>query len=211
VGRPTADLATADALDTDRFFEAWAAGTAAVAALETDLLMLGELGIANTTAASAVVAGLLGGPVADWVGRGTGVDDLGYRNKVEAVTLAAARGPFPPLEALRRAGGAELVAMAAASVEARRRSIPMVLDGFIATAAQMPLELHTPGILDHALAGHCSAEGGHRRLLERLGKRPLVELDLRLGEATGALMALPLVRLAVSAVLDVGTFDDLGR
>lgn len=212
VGRPTADLVEADAMDEQRFVEAWGAGTTAVARSEADVLILGELGIGNTTAAAAVACGVLGGAPVDWVGRGTGVDDAGLERKRLAVGAAIARlGPnCQPLDVLRRVGGAELVAMAGAAVEARRRSIPLLLDGFIATAALTPLAVHRHGLLDHALAAHCSAELGHRRLLEAIDKEPLLELDLRLGEATGALVALPLLRAAVAAVVDVATFAEVG-
>lgn len=211
VGQPTNDLAVDDAMDHDRFEASWTAGVDAVAALDADVLVLGELGIGNTTAAAAVAACLLGGAAGEWAGRGTGVDDGGLGRKVDAVDAGVRRvgqGSAAPLEVLRRLGGAELVAMAGAAVEARRRSLPIVLDGFIATAALLPLELTAPGALDHVVAGHVSAEGAHRRLLEHLGKRPLLELDLRLGEASGALVALPLLRLAVAAVVDVATFGE---
>lgn len=211
-GRPTGDITIEDALDRDRFDQAWAAGVEAVTGLDADLLVLGEMGIGNTTAAAAVAAGLFGGGAEAWCGRGTGVDDSGMDRKRRAVSAALDRiGPDPaPLEVARRVGGAELVAMAGAAVEARRRSIPLLLDGFIATAALAPLEVARPGFLDHAWAGHRSGEPGHGRLLERLGKTPLVTLDLRLGEASGALVALPLVRAAAAAVLDVATFAEAG-
>ena len=217
VGQPTGDLSVEDALDTERFDQAWTAGASAVTAvsegdLAADLLILGELGIGNTTAAAAVAAGTLGGTAAEWVGRGTGVDDDGLARKEAAVTAGLDRvGANPqPLDVLRRLGGAELVAMAGAATEARRRSIPILLDGFIATAALVPLAVHRHGMLDHCLAGHCSAEQGHRRLLEAIDKRPLLELDLRLGEASGALVALPIVRSAAAAVVKVATFAEVG-
>ena len=135
-----------------------------------DLLVFGEMGIGNTTAAAAVCASLFGGDAADWTGRGTGVDDEGLARKIEAVEprRAGSRG-MSPLEALRQAGGAELVAIAGAVVEARRRSMPVVLDGFVVGAAVAPLHVAHPGALDHCLAGHRSAEAGHALLLERLG------------------------------------------
>lgn len=218
VGRPTEDFTELDAMSVERFEAAWNAGRDALASVDTDLLIVGELGIGNTTAASAVAAGLLGGDTADWVGRGTGVDDAGLERKRAAVDaglarIAAGSGDRPdegraPLEVLRRLGGLELAAIAGATVEARRRSIPMLLDGFIATAAVAPLERAVPGALDHCLAGHCSAEPGHRKLLEALGKQPLLDLDLRLGEASGALVALPVVKAAATAVTNVATFAE---
>jgi nicotinate-nucleotide--dimethylbenzimidazole phosphoribosyltransferase len=115
-----------------------------------------------------------------------------------------------PLEVLRQVGGAELAAMAGAFLEARLRSVPALLDGFVATSAAAPLEVARPGALDHCVAGHCSGEPGHRLLLEKLGKAPLIDLGLRLGEGSGALAALPLVRLAAACVTDVATFEEWG-
>jgi nicotinate-nucleotide--dimethylbenzimidazole phosphoribosyltransferase len=212
VGRPTGDLATEDALDHARFDEAWFAGVDAVSGLDADLLVLGEMGIGNTTAAAAVAAALFGGGSEPWCGRGTGIDDEALGRKRRAVAAAVERiGPDPaPLDVLRRVGGAELAAIAGAAAEARRRSLPLLLDGFITTAAVASLARAVPGFLDHAWAGHRSAEPGHGRLLGHLGKRPLLTLDLRLGEASGALVALPLVRAAAAAVVDVATFDEAG-
>ncbi len=216
VGRPTEDFTTADAMTPERFEQAWNAGRRAVAELDADLLVIGELGIGNTTAAAAVAAGLFGGNAVDWVGRGTGVDDAGLERKRTTVQAGLDRlrsqgrpnEAIDSLEVLRCLGGTELVAMAGAAAEARRRSLPVVLDGFIATAAMATIERAVPGALDHAMAGHCSAEPGHRRLLDALGKRPLLDLDLRLGEATGALVAVPVVRCAAAAVSDVATFAE---
>ena len=215
VGRPTGNLAREPALSPDRFAECRAAGEAAVARAAdagTDVVVVGEVGMGNTTAAAAVAAVLCGGPTRDWVGRGSGIDDATLERKVAAV--AAARGRLAaglaPLEVLREVGGAELVAIAGAVIEARRRSLPVVLDGFTTTAAVLPLELTRPGALDHCAAGHRSPEPGHGRLLARLGQVPLLDLGLRLGEGSGALAALPLLRLAVAAVAEVATFDEWG-
>ena len=208
VGVPTGDLTREPALDPARFRACVQAGRDAVAALDADLLVLGEMGIGNTTAAAAVTAILLGRSAEASTGRGTGVDDAGLARK-----RAAARrrvGTAAPMEVLRQAGGAELAALAGAALEARLRRLPLVLDGFVVTAAVTPLELLRPGALANAVAGHRSAELGHRALLERLGLRPLLELDLRLGEASGALAAVPLLRLAAAAVTEVATFADWG-
>jgi nicotinate-nucleotide--dimethylbenzimidazole phosphoribosyltransferase len=217
VGEPTGDLTTVDALDPDRFAVSWSAGADAVATVADspsppDVVIVGELGIGNTTAASAVAAAVVGGPPEQWCGRGTGVDDDGLERKRQVVGAALRRlgDRVDPLEALRRVGGAELAAIAGATVECRRRSIPMILDGFIATAAVAPLEAAAPGALDHCLAGHASAEPGHRLLLRYLDREPLLELDLRLGEGSGALVALPVLRSAVAAVTEVATFAEAG-
>ncbi len=132
------------------------------------------MGIGNTTASAAVAAALAGGETAAWVGRGTGIDDATLSVKRAAVQQAVRRiaGVTDPLDVLREVGGAELVAIAAAVVAARHRSLPVVLDGYVVTASVLPLVLLAPTILDHCTVGHCSAEPGHRRLLARLGKRP---------------------------------------
>jgi nicotinate-nucleotide--dimethylbenzimidazole phosphoribosyltransferase len=214
VGRPTGDIRVEPAMDPERFDEAVRLGVDAVArGAGAVLRVLGEMGIGNTTAASAVAACLYEEPGAVWCGRGTGLDDDGVARKIAAVDACRDRvraRTSDPLEILREAGGAELAAMAGAMVEARRRSIPVVLDGFVVSAAVAPLEAAHRGALDHVVAGHRSAEPGHAQLLERLGMRPLLELDLRLGEGTGALAAVPLVKLAAVAVVDVATFKEWG-
>lgn len=210
VGVPTGDIAGDDALDPERFAAAVDAGRDVVASLDCDLLILGEMGIGNTTAAAAVAAALGGPPVERWVGRGSGVDDDGWAVKLAAVEAAVARvAGDPPLEILRRAGGAELAVLLGAAAEARLRSIPVLLDGYATTAAVAPLS-GVPGALDHCLASHLSPEPGHRLLLDLLGLRPLLDLGLRLGEGTGGLLAVPLLRMAARAVVDVATFDEWG-
>ena len=210
VGRPTGDIRYEPAMSPQRFDEAVAAGRDAVNALDGDLLVLGEMGIGNTTAAAAVAAALGGGEVAAWVGRGTGVDDEGLARKREAVREAIGRivGVVDPLEVLREVGGAELVAMAAAIIAARHRQLPVVIDGYVVTSAALPLASLNGAALDHCLVGHCSSELGHRRLLERLGKEPLLDLDMRLGEGSGAMAAVPLIAMACAGITDVPTFGE---
>ena len=210
VGQPTADMRHGPALTTQRFDEITATAFAAVDRLDTDLLVLGELGIGNTTAAAAIAAALAGGEATAWVGRGTGVDDAGLERKRTAVqeSLRRIAGVIDPLEILREVGGSELVGMAAAAVAARHRSIPVVLDGYICTAAMLPLHVAEPTALEHCVVGHCSAEPGHRLLLDRLDKRPLLDLDMRLGEGSGAMAAVPLVKMACAGVVEVATFDE---
>jgi nicotinate-nucleotide--dimethylbenzimidazole phosphoribosyltransferase len=211
VGEPTGDLAREPALTEARFRACFEAGRRAVAALDADLLVLGEMGIGNTTAAAAVTAILLGGAAGALTGRGTGVDAAGYARKLAAVEAARGRvGDAAPLEVLRQAGGAELAAIAGAAVEARLRPLPLLLDGFVVTAAVAPLAALHPGALANAVAAHRSAEPGHRALLERLAMRPLLDLGMRLGEASGALAAVPLLRLAAAAVTEVATFAEWG-
>ncbi|HEX2296486.1 MAG TPA: nicotinate-nucleotide--dimethylbenzimidazole phosphoribosyltransferase [Actinomycetota bacterium] len=211
VGRQTGNIAVEPAMDEARFRSCWELGTAAVRGLDADLLVLGEMGIGNTTPAAAVAMTLYGRTPEDWTGRGTGVDDATLARKTGVVARACARAVVAsPLDALREVGGAEMVAIAGAVVEARRRSIPVVLDGFVVTAAVAPVEAAHPGALDHCIAGHRSPEPGHALLLEKLGKEPLLDLGLRLGEGTGALASIPLIRLAAAAVTEVATFDEEG-
>lgn len=221
VGAPTGNLRVEDAMTPDAFDEAVDAGAAAVAqAAEAgaDLVVLGELGIGNTTAAAAVCAGLFARESASgaqaaarWTGPGTGVVGEALDRKRAVVGDAIARvGDVPPLEVLRRLGGRELAAMAGAAMAARRRSLPVVIDGFICTAALAPLHLACTASLDHCIAGHCSAEPGHRLLLDRLDLDPLLSLDLRLGEGTGGLAAVPIIKIAAAAVTDVATFSEWG-
>jgi nicotinate-nucleotide--dimethylbenzimidazole phosphoribosyltransferase len=210
VGRPTANLRHEAAMTDASFGAAFAAGRDAVASLDADLLVVGEMGIGNTTSAAAVCARLLGGPAARWVGRGTGVDDERLRAKRTVVAEAVARTAAltDPIEVLRHLGGHELAAMAGAFVEARHRRLPVLLDGYVATAALLPLWCARATAIAHVRAGHCSAEHAHRAVLERLGLVPVLDLGLRLGEGSGAMAAVPLVAMACRAVTDVPTFDE---
>jgi nicotinate-nucleotide--dimethylbenzimidazole phosphoribosyltransferase len=210
IGDPTGDIRFEPAMSPERFDEIVTTAFDAVDRLGGDLLVLGEMGIGNTTASAAIAAALAGGETAAWVGRGTGIDDQGLVRKRQVVQEAVRRiaGITDPLEILREVGGCELVAITAATVAARRRSIPVVLDGYVVTAAVLPLNEIDPATLDHCTVGHCSAEAGHRKLLERLGKAPLLDLDMRLGEGSGAMAAVPLIAMACAGVTDVPTFAE---
>ncbi|MDA0371447.1 MAG: nicotinate-nucleotide--dimethylbenzimidazole phosphoribosyltransferase [Actinomycetota bacterium] len=209
VGRPSGDLRTERAVDEHRFDECVDAARQAVESVDADLLVFGEMGIGNTTAAAAVAHALGGGEAEEWVGRGTGVDDDALARKIEAVRSAVARSRgLDPLSTLSEIGGLELVAIAAAIVAARRRSIPVILDGYVVTAAAAVLHAIRSDALDHCIAGHCSAEPGHRRLLRLIGMSPLLDLDMRLGEASGAMAAVPLVKMACASVTEVPTFTE---
>ena len=206
---PTADFTVAPAMSEAECVAAFAVGMFAVG--EADLLCIGEMGIANTTAAAAVAAGLFGGTGADWTGAGTGVTGEAMRRKVAAVDAGLALHlPAEPLEVLRCLGGRELAAMAGAAFGARFAGVPVLLDGFVCTAAAAVLEALQPGALDHCLAAHASAEAGHRRLLERLGKVPLLDLGMRLGEASGAALAVGLIKAAVACHTGMATFREAG-
>ncbi len=210
VGHPTNDIRYDAAMSPQRFDELVDIAVDAVDALDCDLLVLGEMGIGNTTSSAAIAASLAGGETAAWVGRGTGVDDDGLARKRHAVQQSVRRiaGVTDPLEILREVGGSEIVAITAATVAARRRSIPVVLDGYVVTAAVLPLHEIDDTSLDHCTIGHCSAEPGHRKLLERLGKAPLLDLDMRLGEGSGAMAAVPLIAMACAGITDVPTFAE---
>jgi nicotinate-nucleotide--dimethylbenzimidazole phosphoribosyltransferase len=210
IGKPTGDIRVEPAMSADRFAEIVDIAWSTVDGLDGDLLVVGEMGIGNTTAAAAVAAALAGGETAAWVGRGTGVDDAGLARKRVAVQQAVRRiaGVTDPIEVLREVGGSELVAIAAAVIAARHRSLPVVLDGYVVTSSVLPLVMLEPAALDHCIVGHCSAEPGHRRLLEKLGKRPLLDLDMRLGEGSGAMAAVPLIAMACAGIAEVPTFSE---
>ena len=208
--RPTRDFTSDAAMDEAECAAAFGAGYDAVTA-GTDALIVGEMGIGNTTAAAALSCALFGGAPADWTGPGTGVaaDGVALKAKVvsDAMTLHGA-ALADPVEALRRVGGRELAAMAGAVLAARHLHIPVILDGFVATAAVAALERARPGALDHCIAGHVSAEPGHRRLLDALGKAPLLSLGMRLGEGSGAAVALGVLRAAVATHAGMATFEE---
>ena len=209
--RPTDDFTQGPAMSEIDVVAALNAGWNAVRE-DADLLVVGEMGIGNTTPAAALAAALLGGDAADWTGRGTGVDDAGLVNKTRVVAegLALHKGQGDGLETLRRLGGRELAAMAGAIARARSLRIPVILDGFICTAAAMCLEHTVKDALDHCVAGHLSSEGAHGRLLEALGKEPLLSLGLRLGEASGGALAISIVKAALECHSGMATFAEAG-
>ena len=210
--RPTRDFTVAAAMDADELLRAINVGFSAVPE-DCDLLAVGEMGIANTTTAAMLCAALLGGGAARWAGRGTGVDDGGMARKRKAIEtgLQFHRGVLDnPLAVAAAFGGRELAAIAGAVLAARRHGIPVLLDGFVATAAVLPLARLDQGILDHCRAGHVSAESGHRDLLGELGLAPLLDLDMRLGEASGAGVAILLLRAALACHAGMATFAEAG-
>lgn len=209
---PTRDITVGAALD-----EADCAATIAYGMEATadgcDLLCVGEMGIGNTTIAAAICHGLFGGDASEWVGPGTGVDAAGLARKADAVRRAVElhRSHLgDPLEVLRRLGGRELAAMAGAILAARMQHIPVLIDGYVATAAAAVLAAIRPDALDHCMAAHCSAEPAHRKLLARLGMEPLLDLGMRLGEGSGAALAAGLVKAAVNTHNGMATFESAG-
>jgi nicotinate-nucleotide--dimethylbenzimidazole phosphoribosyltransferase len=207
---PTGDFCIEAAMTEPECVDALNRGMAAVPA-EMDLLAVGEMGIGNTTSAAAIGAALYGGPAAWWTGPGTGLDKHGVAHKAAVVGRGLTRhaGAFgDPLEVLRRVGGREIAAIAGAVVAARQRRIPVLLDGFVAGAGAAVLHALAPDALEHAKAAHLSAEPGHARLLERLALGPLLHLDMRLGEASGAALALLLCRAALGCHTGMATFAE---
>lgn len=207
---PTADFTIQPAMSEAEFIDALQTGWNAVDP-DADLLVTGEMGIGNTTSAAAVAAGVLGGDPAGWTGRGTGIDDAGLARKTDVVARGLAlHATTDPLEALRCLGGRELVAMAGAIAAARYHRIPVVLDGFICCAAAVALHKAVDGALDHAVAGHLSAEDAHQRLLDAMGKQPLLQLGLRLGEGSGAALAIAVLKGAIACHSGMATFAEAG-
>ncbi len=210
--QPTADFTAQAAMTEDELLEAMTTGWNAVDP-DADLLVTGEMGIGNTTSAAALAHALCGGAPADWVGRGTGVDDAGLALKAQVVAEGLALHPAARTDgitALRCLGGRELAAMAGAILRARHLRIPVLLDGFICTAAAACLEAAQKGALDHCLAAHVSAETGHAPLLAHLGKAPLLSLNLRLGEGSGAALAIGILQGAVACHSGMATFAEAG-
>lgn len=210
VGKPTNDIRFESAMSKMRLDDSLDAGRKAVEAVDADLLVIGEMGIGNTTVAAALATSLLGGLPSEWVGRGTGVDSDGFARKISAVELATSRiqTTEEPLEILREVGGAELAAMVGAILAARMRRLPVVLDGYVVTTAALVLHKLEPTALDHCWIGHCSAEPGHRKVISHLGKPHLLDLNMRLGEGSGAMAAVPLIKMACLGVTDVPTFAE---
>jgi nicotinate-nucleotide--dimethylbenzimidazole phosphoribosyltransferase len=210
--RPTADFTQQPALSEAEFIAAVAAGYDAVSP-DSDLICLGEMGIGNTTAAAAITAALFGGGGARWAGRGTGIDTEGLARKRAVIDRALARHIatlYDPLAVAAAFGGRELAAIFGATLSARRKNIPVLLDGFVCTAAVAPLAKLRADSLAHTQAAHVSAEAGHRMLLDELGLKPLVDLNIRLGEASGAAVALQILRAALACHTGMATFAEAG-
>jgi len=207
---PTGDFTEGPAMDDRTCAATIAYGMEAIAG-GPDLLCLGEMGIGNTTVAAAVCAALFGGTGADWIGRGTGVDDAGLARKAAAVDAGLSRHAAEldhPLKILARLGGRELAGMAGAIVAARHRDVPVIVDGFVATAAAAVLHRVDPGALDHCIFAHVSAEQGHARALAAMEKSPLLDLGMRLGEGTGAALAAVLAKTALHLHANMATFEE---
>lgn len=210
--RPTADFTQGPAMSEAETLEAMARGAQAVDG-SADILVLGEMGIGNSTIAAALACATFGGGAAKWVGPGTGSDAEGVARKVDAIERGLAKhdalkGNAPAL--LAALGGREQAAICGAVLAARAKRIPVILDGFICTAAVAPLFGADPALLDHCLVGHASAEPGHRLLLDAMGKEPVLSFDMRLGEGSGAALALGILRSALACHNGMATFAEAG-
>ncbi len=207
---PTADFTAGPAMTESETLDAMNRGAAAVDT-GADVLILGEMGIGNSTIAAALASALFGATPADWVGPGTGSDDAGIARKIAAIDKGLARhGGQDALATLASLGGREQAAICGAVLVARAARIPVILDGFICTAAAAALYAADPRLLDHCLVGHASAEPGHRRLLAAIGKKAVVEFDMRLGEGSGAALALGILRAALECHNGMATFAEAG-
>jgi len=209
---PTGDIVVEPAMSEEECAKAMAYGMMAVEP-GIDALALGEMGIGNTTAAAALCGALFSGDAEMWTGPGTGVAGAALEAKRRVVGEAIARhrpAARDPFDMLRRLGGLELAAVTGAVMAARLGRVPVVLDGFTSTAAAAVLYAADPHALDHCVVGHVSAEPGHRRLVERIGQRPIFDLGMRLGEGSGATLALAVLKAAAACHNGMATFAEAG-
>ena len=210
--RPTADFSKGAAMVEADFVSAFNTGVASLPT-NSDLLCIGEMGIGNTTSAAAICHALYGGTPKDWTGPGTGINGAALDAKANVVGEAVALHQDicgDGLEVLRCLGGREMAAMAGAIIAARLDRVPVLIDGYVASAAAAALDATIPGALDHCLAAHVSAEPAHRMLLEKLGKTALLDFGMRLGEGSGAALAIPLIRAAQACHTGMATFAEAG-
>ncbi|MBW9332550.1 nicotinate-nucleotide--dimethylbenzimidazole phosphoribosyltransferase [Herbaspirillum sp. RU 5E] len=205
----TANFCEAPAMTAPQCEAALQAGLQFAESLQADVLGFGEMGIGNTTAAAALMAAFTGVPVQECVGAGTGLDAQGVARKADAVTRALHlhAQASTPLQRLAALGGFEIAFMAGAMLGAAQRRKVVLIDGFIVTSALLVAAALQPAVLEYCVFSHCSDEAGHRRMLQYLGATPLMQLDLRLGEGTGAALALPLLRAAVNFLERMATFS----
>ncbi|MDX6274681.1 MAG: nicotinate-nucleotide--dimethylbenzimidazole phosphoribosyltransferase [Frankiales bacterium] len=216
VANGTRDLSAEPAMTIEQAMSALAVGAELAVELAedgNDLLVTGDMGIANTTPSAALIAALTGSAAAEVTGRGTGIDDETWRTKVGVVERALAMHHVDrahPLEAAAAVGGLEHLALAGFILGGASVRVPVLLDGVISGSAALLAQALAPGAIDFCIAGHRSAEPGHAIALEWLGLTPLLDLGMRLGEGSGALLALPVVRSAARLLQDMATFDSAG-
>ncbi|WP_144108472.1 nicotinate-nucleotide--dimethylbenzimidazole phosphoribosyltransferase [Paraburkholderia sp. BCC1886] len=215
VAAGTRNFAHEDAMTREQALAAMRAGAARVqhhAALGTNVIGFGEMGIANTSAAACLMSRLCGVPIAECVGRGTGLDDAGLAKKRDVLAAALAHHPVStdPLDVLATFGGFEIAMMAGAYLAAAQARMTILVDGFIASSALLVADALAPNVRDYCVFAHASNEAGHRRMLGHFGAQPLLSLDLRLGEGTGAALAVPLLRAAAAFVDGMASFESAG-
>jgi nicotinate-nucleotide--dimethylbenzimidazole phosphoribosyltransferase len=212
----TRNMTEGPAMAPDEALAAVLAGTEvlrAEAERGLDLVATGDMGIGNTTASSAILAAIAGCPVREITGRGTGLDDAGLARKVAAIERALAVNrpdPSDPLDVLAKVGGLEIAGLVGVILAAAAERVPVVVDGFISGAAALVATELCPAARDHLIAAHRSVEIGHRLMLERMELAPLLDLDLRLGEGTGAAIAMHLLDDAVAVLAEMATFAEAG-
>ena len=211
--KPTADFSETLAMSADEVMKAMQIGADALPA-DADYVCFGEMGIGNTTSAAAICTSQFGGKAAEWTGAGTGLDNEGINKKAQIIEQAIAKhgtGFDDTIALLSAYGGRELAAIAGGVLAARARGIPVMLDGFICTAAAATLTASFgKDVLDHCLVSHKSQEPGHIKMIDALGKEPLVDMKMRLGEASGAALATLIVRGALAAHNGMATFAEAG-
>jgi nicotinate-nucleotide--dimethylbenzimidazole phosphoribosyltransferase len=215
VARGTRNFAYEPAMTRDEALEAMRAGASRVrhhAALGTNVIGFGEMGIANTSSAACLMSRLCGVPIDECVGRGTGLDNAGLAKKRNVLAAALERHPVSgdPLDVLATFGGFEIAMMAGAFLAAAEAHMVILVDGFIATAALVVADAIAPDVREYCVFAHASNEAGHRRMLDHFGARPLLALDMRLGEGTGAALAVPLLRAAVAFLNEMASFESAG-
>lgn len=217
VARGTQNFLEGQAMSREQLETALAAGAARVivhAQRGTRMIGFGEMGIGNTSAAACVMQRLTGLPLAACVGRGTGVDDAGLARKTAVLAQALEAHPVSanvdPLDVLATFGGFEIAMMTGAYLAAAKLGLVIVVDGFISTSALLVAARLAPAVLDYCIFAHSSDEAGHRAMLDALGAAPLLQLGLRLGEGTGAALAMPLIQAAAAFLRDMATFEGAG-
>ncbi|PMS36131.1 nicotinate-nucleotide-dimethylbenzimidazole phosphoribosyltransferase [Trinickia symbiotica] len=215
IGPGTRNFAREDAMTREEALAALLAGAARVdhhASLGTNVVGFGEMGIANTSSAACLMSRLVGVPIDECVGRGTGLDDAGLARKrhVLAGALARRRDAIEPLDVLAAFGGFEIAMMTGAYLAAARAKMTILVDGFIASAALVVAHALAPAVIDYCVFAHLSDEAGHRRMLDYFDAKPLLSLGMRLGEGTGAALALPILRAAVAFLTEMASFESAG-
>ncbi len=208
LNKPTLDFTKGPSMSKVEFMKAFNIGFNSIKS-RSDTVILGEMGIGNTTVASAITSALIGGEVSSWVGRGTSQDNSFISNKVSVINKGLnINKNRDPLEVLRCLGGRELVAIFASTIRARLLKIPVIIDGFICSASILPAYLIEKSSIEHCIFGHCSAEKGHKKLLKFFNKKALLNLKMALGEGTGATLALGILKSALDCHNKMGTFKN---